>query len=189
MNCNEYLGLLTTLPLDDLSYGQAREHALTCADCDRITRAVAARERNMRLAFGDLRSSTMAGEVAAQSLETSRRRRVARYFEAALGVAMVAFLAGFVMLRRGPVPVLVPDRAAVMTETFQLQCLSPEQAANVVRPYISPGSAIIIPPVIPSMIRVQGSPAEIERVRSMIDQWDNAQVSTCATLPRRPLAR
>ena len=185
MNCNEYLSLLTTLPLEDLSYGQAREHALTCPDCDRVTRAVAARERNMRLAFGDLQSSTMAAEVAAQSRETSRRRRIARYYQAALGAAMVVFLAGFVVLRRVP----APSAAAVAAETFQLQCFSPEDAAALARQFTSAGSTIIIPPYTRNIIRVQGSVAELQRIRSMLDQWDNTTGSTCALPVKKPLPR
>ena len=185
MNCTEYLSLLTTLPLEDLSYGQAREHALTCPDCDRVTHAVAARERNMRLAFGDLQSSTMAAEVAAQSRETSRRRRIARYYQAALGAAMVVVLAGFVVLRRAP----VPNTAAVATEIFHLQCFSPEEAAEWARQFTSPGSTVIIPPYTQNIIRVQGSVAELRRVRWVLDQWDNPSHSTCAVSVKKPLPR
>ena len=48
MNCDTYLSMLETLPVEELAYGGAREHAANCRDCDRVTRVVAERERNMR---------------------------------------------------------------------------------------------------------------------------------------------
>ena len=50
MNCDTYLAMLETLPVEELAYGSAHDHAAGCRECDRITRVVAERERNMRMA-------------------------------------------------------------------------------------------------------------------------------------------
>ena len=176
MNCNDYLSMLATLPVDELAYGTAREHVSTCHDCDRVTRVVVERERNMRLAFDDLHSSMPATQTAARALEASRRRRIARYYEVALGVAMAATLVYFVSLR------VTPDQARVVTvtETFRLQCLSPEQAAEVVRPFVSSAGEILIPPTGLGIIDIRAPLEEVQKARSALDRYDNPRESRCA---------
>ena len=176
MNCNDYLSMLATLPVDELAYGHAREHAAVCHDCNRVTRVVAERERNMRLAFDDLHASVPAMPTAARALETSRRRRIARYYEVALGVAMAATLAYFVSLR------VTPDRVRIVTvsETFRLQCLSPEQAVEMIRPYVSAAGEIKLPSSTLGIIRVQATMEDVQKVRSALDRYDNPQQSQCA---------
>ena len=176
MNCNDYLSMLATLPVDELAYGNAREHVSTCHDCDRVTRVVVERERNMRLAFDQLQSSMPATQTAIRALEASRRRRIARYYEVALGVAMAATLVAMVALRRGNGPMPV----ATVTETFRLQCLSPEQAAEVVRPFVSSAGEILIPPTGLGIIDIRASLEEVQKARSALDRYDNPRESQCA---------
>src|SRR5262245_26038318 len=140
MNCNEYLSLLATLPVDELTHGPAREHSAFCQDCDRVTREVASFEQTTRRAFDDARSSLPAALIAVHTLETSRRRGIVRYFKVAAGIAMAAAVLFVVTLRVSPRPARVP----VASETFRLQCLSGEQAAVLIKPVISSGSSILI---------------------------------------------
>lgn len=177
--------MLATLPVDDLAFGRAREHASECTDCDRVTRVVAERERNMRLGFADLQSSIPAAQIAFQALEASRRRRIAWYYEVALGVAMAASLVYLVMSRR-----LAPAPVATVSETFRLQCLSPNQAAEVLRPHISSSGSISLPSGSTlGVINVRATHEEMQRVRSTLDRYDNPTASQCAVrviVPKTP---
>jgi len=185
MNCNDYLAMLETLPVEELAYGHAREHAAQCRDCDRVTRVVAERERNMRLAFDDVQSFLPSAQVAVHALERSRRQRIARFYQWGLGIAMAASLPLFVVTRR-----IRPSIArAGVTETFRLQCLSPDQAAEVIRPYISPAGRIWIPPNSLGLITVQTFPQEMQKARSVLDRYDNPSESRCAvgiSVPKTP---
>ena len=162
MTCDTYLSMLATLPIKDLAYGDAREHAANCRDCDRVTRVVAERERTMLMAFDELYPPVPAGPIAARALVMSRRRRIALYYRIGLGVATVASFLFVIMARR-----VVPQRA--MIETFRLQCLSPDQAIEVLRPIISPAVTVSAPGNSPvATLRVGASPEEIERVRAVL---------------------
>ena len=45
MTCDDYLALLESLPVEELRYGAAREHATICPECSRVTRVVVEREQ------------------------------------------------------------------------------------------------------------------------------------------------
>ena len=185
MNCDEYLSMLATLPVEELAYGSARDHAARCRECDRVTRVVVERERNMLLAFGDLQSSVPAAHISASALATSRRRTIALYYKIGLGMAMVATIFYMWVMRRAPVPA-----TARVSETFRLQCLSPEQAAEILRPLMTETLSIVIRSNSDlGVIRVEASPEEMVTARSVVDRYDSAAESQCAvrvTVPREP---
>ena len=179
MTCDDYLAMLATLPVDELEYGRAREHAAGCRDCDRVTRVVAERERNLRLAFGDLHSSVPAVQVAAGAVDHANRRRVARYYQIGLGITGAATaLYMLVMARAVPSP---PPTARV-SETFQLQCVSPAQAVELLRPHIHlPTSRFVFRDNAPRAgLTVETSPEDMAKARMMIDHYDNSARSHCA---------
>jgi hypothetical protein len=177
MNCETYLSMLATLPVEELAYGGARDHAARCRDCDRVTRVVVERERNMRLAYGDLYAPGSAEQIAARAIVTSRRRTVALYYRIGLAVAAAATVLFILASRQtaGPLPM------ATVSETFRLQCLSPEQAAEVLRPHIPPTVSLLIRPNSQlGIIKIGASPEEMEHVRSVLDRYDTPAMSHCA---------
>jgi hypothetical protein len=186
VNCDEYLSMIATLPVQELAYGRAREHAAGCRDCDRVTRVVAERERNMAIAFGDLGSSVPAAQAAASALVTSRRRQVALYRQIGLGIATVAAVLYTMMwlISLQPLPI------STVSETFRLQCLSPEQAAEVLRPHIQATGLIRFRPHSPlGVITVEASREEMATARSVLDRYDSPAQSQCAvqvTVPKVP---
>ncbi|MFN2563902.1 MAG: hypothetical protein ABR499_02665 [Gemmatimonadaceae bacterium] len=186
MNCDDYLSMLATLPVEELAYGRARQHAAGCRDCDRVTRVVAEREHNMLMAFGGLQSSVPAAQTAASALRTSRRQKVALYRKIGLGIATVASVVYLMMSRIMPAP---PPSSRV-SETFRLQCLSPEQAAEVLRPHIEATGLITFRPNSPlGVIRVEASPQDMVRARSLLERYDTPAQSQCAvqvTVPKVP---
>ena len=182
MNCENYLSMLATLPVEELAYGAARDHAARCRECDRITRVVAERERNMLMAFGDLYLSVPAGQIAARAVVMARRRTVALYYRIGLGVATAATILYMIMSRRTPAP------SPSVSETFRLQCLSPDQAMEVLRPHIPPTVSVSSRANSPlGIIRVAASPEEMERVRSVLARYDTPTASQCGvqlTVPK-----
>jgi hypothetical protein len=186
VNCDDYLSMLATLPVEELAHGRAREHAAGCRDCDRVTRVVAEREHNMLMAFGDLHSSVPAAQTAASALMTSRRRKVALYRKIGLGIATVASVSYLMMLRIVPVP---PPSSRV-SETFRLQCLSPEQAAEVLRPHIQATGLISFRANSPlAVIKVEASREEMATARALLDRYDSPAQSQCAvqvSVPKVP---
>jgi hypothetical protein len=183
MNCETYLSMLATLPIDELTLGDARAHVAACRDCDRVSRVVAERERNMLMAFGELYPPTPADPIATRALEISRRRRVGRYYNTGLMAAAAAMLLSLFVVRR-----VVPAPTASVKETFRLQCLSPEQAIEILRPEASKNLSVFARPNSAlGVIDVAGPRAELEVVRSLIDRYDNPAASQCGvqlTVPK-----
>jgi len=182
MNCDDYLSMLATLPVEELAYGDARAHVATCRDCDRVTRVVTERERNMMMAYGELYPPMSAAPITARVLEIARRRRIAFYYRVALGVAAVVTIFAFIAMRR-----LTPAVAA--RETFALRCLSPDQAIEMLRPAVGERVSISTRRNSPvGVIDVSAPPGELQRVRFLLDRYDNASVSECRIQIRIPAA-
>ena len=102
MNCDDNLSMLAKLPVENQAHLHARDHAAGCRDCDRVTRVVLERERDMLMAFDELDSSVSAAQTAASALVSSRRRRrrVALYYAIGIGFVMAA-IAVFMMTVNG----------------------------------------------------------------------------------------
>ena len=186
MTCEDYLSMLETLPVEELGYGAARDHAAQCYDCNRVTRVVAARERNMTLAYAEAYPSASAVTVSERAIVASRRRRVAFFVRTALGAAAVVTLLGVIVTRR---VLPTPSRTLVQRETFRLQCLSPQQAVELLRDEIpnAAGLSISAPPAV-GVLHVEGSPVNVQAVRSVLDRYDTPTRSQCGvqlTLPKR----
>ncbi len=186
MNCDDYLSMLSTLPVEELAYGHAREHAATCRDCDRVTRVVAERERNMLMAFGDVHSSLPAERMAANAIRASRRRKVAIFNRIGIGVAVAGTLLTLIALRLFPTHAPTPTVA----QRFRLQCLSPAQAAEIVRPTLGQTGKLWLRPDSPlGLLDVETSPETMEKVRSLLDKYDSPTQSQCGvqlTVPKVP---
>jgi len=185
MTCEDYLSMLETLQVEALAYGAARDHAAQCHDCNRVTRVVAARERNMTLAYAEAYPSASAVTVAERAIVVSRRRRVAFYVRAALGAAAVLTLLATIMTRR---VVPAPSRTLVKHETFRLQCLSSQQAVELLREEIpnAPGLLISAPRPPVGVLHIEGSKVDVEAARSILDRFDTPVRSQCGLEVKLP---
>ena len=185
MNCDDYLAMLATLPVEELAGGGAGDHAAKCRDCDRTTRLVAERERNILMAFGDLQQSIPARHVAERALLLSRQRSVSLYYRIGLAAATVATILVMFLWRLASPP--LPGTS--VSETFRLQCLSPEQATEVLRPHMQTIRVSFRANSPVGIIRVEASPEEMESVRSLLGRYDSPAESQCAvqvTVPQVP---
>src|SRR5262245_6526870 len=185
MTCEDYLSMLETLPVEELAYGAARDHAAQCHDCNRVTRVVAARERNMTLAYAEAYPSASAVTVAERAIVASRRRRIAFFIRAGLGAMAVVALVGTLATRR---VLPTPSRTLVTHETFRLQCLSPQQAAELLRQEIPNAAGLSIsgprPPL--GVLHIAGSKVDVEAARSIIDRYDTPAQSQCGVEVKLP---
>lgn len=183
MNCDDYLSMLSTVSVQELSQGRAREHADTCRDCDRVTRVVAEREYNMVTAYDNLYASVPATQTATRSVVMARREKLTSYVEWGVGLAIAATVLAMVGFRMFPSEVQIPRIEA----TFRLQCLSPEQAAALLRPFLSSQASMVIRPSAPiGVITVDAPSADIEIARNILRTTDSPSQSQCAvqvTLP------
>jgi hypothetical protein len=185
MNCDDYLSMLATLPVDELADGRAREHADTCPECNRVTRVVVARERSMLAVYGELPMAATAPEVAARALRTSRHRTVSLYYRIGLGLSAAAALLYAVYARRDSATPPVPT----VRETIRLQCLSPEQAAEVLRPYLHRTGSITIRPTPLGLIHVEATAKDMTTAHKILERFDNPAASQCAVQVKLPPVR
>jgi hypothetical protein len=82
-----------------------------------------------------------------------------------------------------------PHPSATVSETFRLQCLSPEQAAELLHPHVRAGFISFRPNSPLGVIRVEASPEEMVVARSVLDRYDSPAESQCAvqvTVPKVP---
>ena len=174
MNCNDYLWLLEKLPADEVDSRVAREHVAACPECGRVTRIVAARERESL--------AVSPGERVASALVAARHRKVRLYYRAGLALAITASAFGLAWARQSR-----HSTGPVVRETFLLQCLSPEQAAEVLRPYVGASGRLWFNPRSPlGVLNAEVSPDVMAAIRSVIDRYDNPDHAQCTVGVRVP---
>jgi hypothetical protein len=123
--------------------------------------------------------------LAERSATLSRRRRVGRLvvsMSGIIGAIIIAAVASTMLVHQriwngiaGPA-----SASALRTETITLTCLSPEQAADIINPYVrSRGSVYYTPSSGISVITVRGTAREIERSRSLLHELEGDPAAAC----------
>jgi len=178
MTCDDYLAMLETLPVEELTHGEARNHAAVCHDCNRVTRVVAERERNMLMAYGDVMPSAFASDVATSAIASARRRRLALVYRIALGIAAVATV-GFVGASRS----IARVRRSVARERFAMRCLSTGRAERLLRSRVPGIASSRIRRYEPDgILEVQAAPRTIQAARAVLDEYNDQ----CVVMPMMP---
>jgi hypothetical protein len=182
MTCDDYLAMLETLPVEELMHGEAREHAAVCHDCNRVTRVVAERERNMIMAYGDVVPSAISADVALSAIATARRRRLAFFYKIGLAVAGVAAVGVIGVFR------LVPHRnPSFVRERFALRCLSTGRAVRLLRSNVPGVAEARIRAFEPDgILEVAADPVMIHAMRSTLDRYDIQCIEPAMVVPRAP---
>ena len=78
---------------------------------------------------------------------------------------------------------VVPVPAEVVREAFLLRCLSPAEAAALIRPILGENGQVYVNPRAPRVLNVAATPSRIERVRAELDRQDGAGSPACAVRP------
>lgn len=114
------------------------------------------------------------------SAPRSRRRLTGPVTAVVTFLLVVATLA----VGRTVAPAPVPATGPIVEEAFLLRCLSPIQAAELIRPVLRDrNNATIYAGNAPGIVRVRVTPQDMQRARSVIDKYE-APGSPACTVPR-----
>jgi hypothetical protein len=191
MTCEECLSELATGSLRDLPSDSAvMRHCATCPDCSRLTTLLRDREYEAATVLNNLPPMSNPIAVAEASVLTAHRRRVGRVVVMLSGAALAltiwftaATLIFPAMRSNGPMSTLV-------TETIPLSCLSPQQAAEIVDPYLrTHGSLYFVPTSGISAITVRGTAAQLSKSRDLIREFETDPNAACRVSPAEVLRR
>jgi hypothetical protein len=187
MTCEECLSELATGSLRELPSDSAvMQHCATCPDCSRLTTLLRDREYEAATVLNNLPPMSNPITVAEAAVLTAHRRRVGGVVVMLSGAALVltiwftaATLIFPAMRDNGPMSTL-------LTETIPLSCLSPQQAADIVDPYLrTHGSLYFIPTSGISALTVRGTAAQLRKSKDLIREFETDPGAAC----RNPTAR
>lgn len=186
MNCQECLAELSTASLREMQPDSAvMQHCATCAECASLTTRLRELEYATATTLNNLLPLTSPISLAETSATLSRRRRVGRLvvtLSGILGAIIVAVVASTMLVPQTIWNGITGPAAASMlrTETITLTCLSPEQAADIINPYVrSRGSVYYTPSSGISVITVRGTAQEIERSRDLLHDLEGDPAAAC----------
>jgi hypothetical protein len=182
MRCEEYLQLLSTLPVEDLVDGRAGDHLGSCPDCNRATKLVVERERNMMMALAGMSSQIQPLEMARSTFAVERRHRMARLYIA--GLLALLLTVGVVVVNRTVIPVETSrGMGGEINQTFRPRCLSVAAAADLLRQEVPSRTLRITMRLGSSLLFASGTREDLRQARGVLDRYDNPTASTCV-LPR-----
>jgi hypothetical protein len=184
MRCQQALSELATGSLRELRpESELMQHCASCPDCGPLATALRDREYNGASVLNNLPPMSSPIAVAKRSGELARRRRIGKVAVFVSGAALVAtiwsavFLTGF---GRAMVGIDGSGASRLRTETIALKCLSPEQAADIINPYVrSHGSNYYIGNSGVAAITVRGTADELARSRDLIRQFESDPQASC----------
>ncbi|MDQ6770029.1 MAG: hypothetical protein M3Z54_08580 [Gemmatimonadota bacterium] len=197
MNCAEVLTALSTASLRDMASDSAvMVHCDTCPDCACVTTMLRDKEYEAATILNGLPPMSNPIAVAEQSMLTARRRSMGRVAVLITGGALAATI--WIAAALTIIPALNVADARRMpilhTETMQLTCLSPQQAADIINPYVrSHGSIYYLPSSGIAAITVRGTSQELSKSRNLIHDFESDPSAAChlprATKLPKPLPR
>ncbi len=187
MTCEECLSALETESLRNTSPDSAvMEHCATCPDCARVTTMVRDKEYETATILNSLPPMSNPLTVAETAGRTAQRRRVGGFvvtLSAIVGVVIIWVVSATMVvpgLHRAGVIGSAPTTGRMRTETMQLTCLSPQQAADIINPYVRDhGSAYYLPSSGISAITVRGTPEELAKSRDLISHFERDPNAAC----------
>jgi hypothetical protein len=183
MTCADCLSALATESLRDISPDSPiLQHCATCPDCARVTTALREREYEAATVLNSLPPMSNPLTVAENAVRVAHRRRVGRVVVMLSGAALAATI--WIAAATTIIPALnLADRrrgSVLRTETMQLTCLSPQQAGDIINPYVrSPNAAYFVPSSGVSAITVRGTPEELAKSRDLIREFENDPSAAC----------
>ncbi len=179
MTCEEYLHLLSTSPVEEVTLGRAGDHLGTCAECNRMTTLVVARERNMVTALHGVWSQVQPADTARHAMLASRRQQLG-WLKWVGGVLAVVLVVGAVVIPR----LVMSANEGLITQTFTLRCLAGNGVIDLIRSEVqSEQTQLMFNPQFPRSFRMRGTPDEIARARALIQEYDNPGKATCLVVP------
>jgi len=183
MTCEECLSELATGSLREMPPDSAvMLHCATCPDCSRLTTLLRDREYNAANVLNNLPPMSSPITVAETSVRTAHRRRTGRVVVVLSGAALVVTI--WIAAATTIIPALnhadATKSSTLRTETIPLRCLSPQQAADIINPYVrSRGSTYYVPTSGISAITVRGNASEVAKSRNLIGEFEEDPAAAC----------
>jgi glutaredoxin-related protein len=182
MNCNECLAALETESLREMTPDSpVLQHCATCPDCARLTTMLRDKEYETATVLNSLPPMSNPLTVADYAVSTAKRRRLGRVAVMLSGAALVVTV--FLVAMTVVIPAFQDGggRAPRLgTETIGLTCLSPQQAGDIIEPYIkSERGRYYAPTSGISTITVRGTPAELATARELIRKFEDDPTAAC----------
>ena len=183
MTCEECLAEIESGSLRDLpAHSPVMLHCARCPDCARVTTLLRDREYNAATLLNNLLPMSNPLSVADAAVRMSHRRRVGRVVVMLSGAALVATI--WIAAATTIIPLFQDPRpgttSVLRTETIALSCLSPQEAGQIIEPYLQSRRSLyyLSSPGI-SAITVRATVAELSKVRQLIGEFDNARAGAC----------
>ena len=185
MNCQECLSELATGSLRDLTpESEVMRHCATCPDCGPLATLVRDREYNAATILNSLPPISNPIAVAETAGMLSRRRRVGKFVVFLTGAALAATIFTSLFVTDLGKRLMGVNDAALFTETISLTCLSPEQAADIVEPYLKTnGSLYYVGKHRVPAITVRGTEEQIAKSKQLIRQFEGDPKAACRHSP------
>ena len=183
MTCEECLAEIESGSLRDMpADSPVMLHCARCPDCARVTTLLREREYNAATLLNNLPPMSNPLSVSDAAVRMSHRRRVGRVVVMLSGAALVATI--WIAAATTIIPMFQDPRpgttSTLRTETIALSCLSPQQAGQIIEPYLQSRRSLyyLSSPGI-SAITVRATVAELSKVRQLIGEFDNARAGAC----------
>jgi type II secretory pathway component GspD/PulD (secretin) len=161
------------------------QHCATCPDCSRLTTLLRDREYNAANVLNNLPPMSNPITLAETAVTTAHRRRVGRVVVMISGAALaitIWFTAATLIL-----PAMGSNgtgTSTLLTETIPLSCLSPQQAADIIDPYLrTRGSLYFVPTSGISAITVRGTAVQLRKSKDLIRSFESDRAAACRTMP------
>jgi hypothetical protein len=183
MTCAQVLATLSTASLREMTPDSpVMAHCATCPDCAHATTLVREKEYEAASVLNGLPPLSNPIAVAEQAMTTSKRRRLGRVAVMISGTALAVTI--WIAASLTVIPALNRSDSsrlsALRTETMQLSCLSPKQAADIINPYVrSHGSMYFIPSSGLAAITVRGTSQELAKSRQLIHNFESDPSAAC----------
>jgi hypothetical protein len=179
MTCKECLAALETESLREMTPDSpVMQHCARCPDCARVTTMLRDKEYETATVLNTLPPMSSPLIVAETAVRTAQRRLVGRVAVMLSGAALVVTLLIVAVTIVYPAFEDGDTRvSAVRTETMQLSCLSPQQAGDIINPYIE--GKYYIPRSGISAITVTATPKELAKARSLIREFESDPSAAC----------
>jgi hypothetical protein len=188
MTCDECVSMLATGSLRDLTADSAvMLHCSRCPDCAQLTTLLRDREYTAATVLNNLAPLSNPITIAETAGRVSGRRRVGQLVVMLTGAALVATI--WIAAATTFLPMMTDSQknpgTVLRTETIPLTCLSPQQAADIINPYVrSRGSTYYVPTSGLSAITVRGTASELAKSRDLVRQFENDPKAAChSSLP------
>ena len=186
MNCYECLEEIATGSLRELTPDSAvSRHAAGCPDCGPLLTQLRDREYTAATILNDLPPLSNPISVAETAGKLSRRRRIGRVVVTLTAIALgisIWFAADTMVPHFGGA--IIGENPALRTETIPLTCLTPQQAGELISPYVhSNHSTYYIAPTGIAAITVRASEVELRQVREVLRNFDTGRNGTCHRTP------